>query len=754
MSNDVRGFLTALLIISAPGALMGQVETGTIKGRVLDKRTREPVPASNILVEGSTTGAASDIDGFFEIKGLSPGPCNLVISLVGYETARMSGLQVEPGKVLSVEVILTEKTLELGEVAVYGASLRKERITDAPSAVSVMEARDVKLRSGSAQAPKLLEKETGVDIVQSGLYDFNVNTRGFNSSLNRRLLVLLDGRDLAIAFLASQEWNGLSLPVEDFARLELVRGPASALYGANAFNGVINIQTASPRSIPGTKVTLAGGEWNSARLDVRHAGVSGPWSYKANAGRFQGKSWHVSRKNLQFEYEGFSLLNNEEVDPLRDDVASTYGSIRADYDFNQDESSTLEAGITQAEGEIFITGIGRVQVPKALKPWGRISYSNPSLYVQVWGTGRNSKEPQLSLSSGLPLIERSFIGQGEVQYRTQLVIPELFFIGGASARYQSVNTERTLMREDRKDNSFGAYGQLEYQASDELRFIIATRWDRSTLHADQVSPKAAVVWSPVRDHSLRMTVNKAFQSPNHSELYLYILRTTTSPLNPSIRSHSAFHGNSALKVERITGYELGYKGILTPDLFVTVDGYMNLINNFITDLTPGVHPLYPQPTVLPDDTSGFLRTIWSYTNAGRVREGGVETSLRYYVGDSWVFDANYSLFAFTILESGVSASDLVPNAPKHKTNAGVTFRSADYEVGIAVKYIPSFDWAAGIFKGTIPAYTLVDVAGIYRINDVLEVGLNITNLFDKKHYQIFGGSFIYRRALATVTAHF
>jgi iron complex outermembrane receptor protein len=754
MNCSLRILAIAWTIVLVPGTLIGQMNSGTIKGKVLDKSTREPIPAANVLVEGSTTGASTDADGLFEVKGLMPGTYNLLISLVGYETTRRSDLRLEEGGLLNLEVLLAQRAVELGEVSVFGASLKKERITDAPSAVSVLEARDLKLRSGSAQAPKLLEKETGVDIVQSGLYDFNINTRGFNSSLNRRLLVLLDGRDLAIAFLSSQEWNGLSVPVEDFARLELVRGPASALYGANAFNGVINIQSAPPRSVQGTKVTFAGGEWSSARVDVRHAGTSGPWSYKANVGRFQGKSWHVSRKNLQFEYDGFSLLNNEEVDPVRDDVASTYGSARVDYDLDEKQTSTLEGGITQTQGEIFITGIGRVQVPKALKPWGRISYSGPSLYVQLWGAGRDSQEPQVSLSSGLPLIERSFLSQGEVQYRTQLFTPELFFIGGVSARFQTVNTQRTLMREDRSDNAQGAYGQLEYQASEELRFVVASRWDKSTLHSDQVSPKAAVVWSPSRDHSVRLTVNKAFQSPNLSELYLFILRTTTSPLNPNIRSHSAFHGNSSLKVERITGYELGYKGILTPDLFVTVDAYLNVIKDFITDLTPGVHPQYPQPAVLPDDPNGFVRTIWSYTNAGKVREGGIETSVRYYLGDSWVFDANHAYFGFSILESGVSESDLLPNAPEHKVNGGVTFRSAEYEVGGTIKYIPSFDWAAGIFKGKIPTYTLVDVAGIYRIDDVFEAGLTVTNVFNRKHYEIFGGSFIYRRAIVSITAQF
>jgi iron complex outermembrane receptor protein len=749
-----------LLIVAVSTALMviprlnAQPRTGGIEGKIVDESTKDGIPGANVLVDGTMGGTSSDLTGQFEIKGLEPGNYDLVVSLVGYQTRRVSGVSVREGESTTVRIELVETSVQLGEVTVFGASRRQERITDAPTAVSVLDASDVKRKSVSGQVPKLLEAETGVDIVQSGLYDFNINTRGFNSSLNRRLLVLLDGRDLAIAFLSSQEWNGLSIPVEDIWRMELVRGPASALYGANAFNGVINIQTPDPSSIRGTKLSLAGGEWSSFRMDARHAGVSGPWGYKINLGRFQGESWHLSRRNLRFEYDGFSLLNNEEVDLPTNRVASTYGSGRVDYAINDAETATAEAGLTQAEGEVFVTGIGRILVPKALKPWGRISYSSPAFYVQFWGAGRDSKEPQLSLSSGLPLIERSTIGNGEVQYRTPLVGNTLFFIGGASFRYQRVETERTLMLEDRTDNSSGVYAQLEFDAVDNLRVVLASRWDRSTIHEDEVSPKVALVWSPARDHTLRATFNKAFQSPNLSELFLFVLRTATSPYNPNLKSHSAFLGNSDLTIEKITGYELGYKGILSSDLYVTVDGYLNSIRDFITDLTPGVHPDYPEPSVLPDDPQGFTRTIWSYANAGKVREGGAEVSVRYYLGESWVLDGNYSYFDFKVLEKGVSESDLTPNAPRHKGSGAVTFRGSDYEVGVTVKHVPSFDWAAGIYKGRIQAYTLVDVSGHYRLNGLIEFGLAVTNLLDKTHYQIFGGSFIHRRVLLSATATF
>jgi iron complex outermembrane receptor protein len=722
--------------------------TGSIKGKVTDRKTGSALPFVNVVVKGTNHGASTKEDGEFEIKGLTPGRYVLVVSIIGHETALVEGVDVVAGEVAIRNVSIGDVAVQIGDVTVYGASLRGERITDAPASVSVISPRDIKLNSASGQVPKLLETEAGVDIAQNGINDFNVNTRGFNSSLNRRLLILLDGRDLAVAFLGSQEWNGLSVPVEDLGRLELIRGPGSALYGANAFNGVVNILTPRPKDIVGGKITVAGGEKNTVRTDARYASESGSMSYKVNAGRTQGDTWSVSRPTLlngaltfPFEYANLNPFLNTEVVPLsRNKVSSTYGSGRVDYEFEEGGRTTLEGGITQVENEVLVTGIGRVQVPKAVKPWGRANYSNEHLYAQAWVAGRNSLKPQVSLSTGLPLEEKSFISQLELQYRFSALEEKLFVILGAAHRYQSVGTKGTLTREDHYDNLSGLYGQLEYKLIEEVKAVLAGRWDRSTLHSTQFSPKVALVWTPVVGHSIRATFNKAFQAPNYSELFLNVKH----PIRNLV-----YFGNEDLVVEKITGYEVGYKGVFSNSLFITLDGYYNQLKDFITDLAPSVNPKYPGQITLPGEN--ITRTVWSYGNAGKVTEEGFELSANYYLTDNLQLTANYAFFDFTVNEK--NANDvLLPNAPKHKVNAGVTYREPKWEVSVSTKYVPTFDWAAGIYKGPILAYTLVNLSGAYRLTPHLEFGVNITDLLDRKHYQIFGGSLIGRRAIFSMTA--
>lgn len=780
----VAACAVVMLVLTAALALS---QTGSIKGKVTDQKTGEALPFVNIVVKGTTVGAASDVSGNYEIRNIAAGTYTLVARLVGYEIAEVSGVTVAAGGSLTRNIAMTSAAVLISEMTVYGASRRAERITEAPAAISSVAPKDIQLNAGSGQLPRLLEAEPGVDIVQSGIQDFNINTRGFNSSLNRRLLVLMDGRDLAIAFLGSQEWNGLPVPLEDIGRLELVRGPGSALYGPNAFNGVINITMPSPKDVQGSKLSFSTGELGTLRADFRQAGVLNEnWSYKGNIGRVQSDTWSRSRTatdkvNGKFEYPGLEIDPNgrptaelRKLDP--GDVTATYFSGRFDYT-HEDQVASLEGGFTQVQNELFVTGIGRVQVTKAHKPWGRVNFSTPNLNVMLWGQGRNSVEPQFSLASGAPLIEKSAIFNGEVQYNFDLLQDAMKVILGVSHRTYSVDTDGTLMAEKHNDNTSGVFGQLEYAPTEWIKFVGAARFDRSSLHENQISPKGGIVWSPSPDHSLRATFNQAFQVPNYSEFFLRVAAGSAdvpffaSPTNPKGTIAILARGNSALQVENVNGYEVGYKGIFfDKKVFFTVDGYLNDAKDFITDLLQAVNPAYPF-NVPPGFPAGLIDTakkaipglavvdgkpaiVVSYTNAGKVREKGVEVGVNYYVNDEVLLTGNWTWYDFEVKEQK-AGDKLLPNAPKHKFAAGFSWTRPDgIDMSITARNVQPFRWAAGVFEGEIPAYTLVNISGGWRINRNYRIGVTVSNVFDNRVYQLFGGSVIGRQAIATMTATF
>jgi len=851
--------LAAMLVFSVALAQ----GTGSITGRVVDAKTGEGLPGISVAVKGTRLGAATGRDGNYTIRNVPSGTYTLVFSGVGFSTVEVSNVVVKEGEAYTANAELSAVAIPVSEMTVYGASLRPERITEAPAAVSVLGPEEIKDHGSHGQLPRLLEAVPGVDIVQNGVYDFNINTRGFNSSLNRRLLVLMDGRDLSVVLLGAQEWNGLPVPLEDIGRIELVRGPGSALYGANAFNGVLNITTAAPRDIVGTKIAVTGGQLSTFRGDIRHAGVSGPWGYRINIGGIRSDTWTVSRDSARakpgsiytdratgfkkgtFEYPDL-LVEAKKYDP--DKLSSLYGSLRVDRDFEGGAFLTAETGISQTENEVVLTGIGRVHVARARRPYGRVAYTSANFYAQFWAAGRKAMGPHYSLQSGGPLITTSENAHLEFQHNFDVADNRLRVVWGASHRYQHENTENTLMPAPRFDNSSGIFAQAEYKFTDRLKGLVAGRFDRSTLHDDQVSPKAAIVFSPVSDHSLRLTFNRAFQVPNYSELFLEanvgapspsprqlelgleqyfaavkasLPAALVSPLNLPSNLPWEFRtltrvlalGNKSLKVEKITGWEVGYKGLIENRVYVTVDAYVNRLTDFVTDLLPAVNQSYPTyslsdgGTNIPKNLSdlntlynqlnlpathplrqnlavlqaGYLSLasqlgpllatlpggeragVISYTNAGKVDERGFEVAARISLTDEISVDANWAYFDFKVKErkevdvgGGVKLTDiLLPNAPKHKVNLTLSYASrAGYNAGVTMKWVTGYPWAAGIFSGNVPEYTIVNLVAGYQITKNVHLGVNVYNLFDRKHYELFGGSMLERRALGTITTTF
>ena len=360
--------------------------TGTVKGTVTQSGNSQPLAGVIVTIAGTSIKAVTNTHGVYTIDRAPTGPQTLVFRWLGYRPTEVATTVAASGTT-TADAKMEQLPIQLSELTVTGASKVPERSVEAPAAFSIVEPSVLQSTGITGQAPMALRNVPGVDIAQSGMNDYNVNARGFNSSLNRRVLVLQDGRDLAIAFLGSQEWNALAVPTDEYSKMELVRGPGSALYGANAFFGVLNITTPSAREVAGTKLSFGGGELSTLRVDARHAGVlgGGRWGYRLNGGYNRSESWSeprtaADRMDLKRQYgpvvedsvkhpipltRELRALNGQTADATgaitgeADPVSNAYGSARIDYYANSGSVLTAETGIAQVKNELFVTGIGR-----------------------------------------------------------------------------------------------------------------------------------------------------------------------------------------------------------------------------------------------------------------------------------------------------------------------------------------------------------------------------------------------------------
>ena len=868
-----RKTIFAAVIASLAGLfapVLAAQETGTITG-VVTETSGAAVQGIQVSIEGTGLVGVSTVTGNYRILRVPLGPQTVVFRRLGYQPVERT-ITVRAGN-NTLDVNLTAQPVVMGEIVVEAASRAPERIVEAPAAVTLVDPEIIQASSITAQAPMALSNVAGVDLAQSGMNDFNVNARGFNSSLNRRILVMQDGRDLAIAFLGSQEWNALTLPLDEMGSIEMVRGPGSALYGANAFSGVINISTPLARDVMGTKVSLGGGELETIRADVRHAGLLGlgRFGYRINAGFNQSDSWTISRTrflgtpDIVNEYAQatdepvtasvsgrveLAPLAGQALDPINgaatgnpDPVRNMYGSGRFDYYGDNGDIGTIEGGVAKVENEVFVTGIGRVQVVEALRPWARLSYNTNNHSINAWYNGRKSLQPQLSLQSALPLEETSNIWHLEAQTNRTILDGRARFVLGSSFRLYNVNTNGTLMapvNDERNDKYYSGFGQFEYRPTEQLRLVAAGRYDDGDLFSGQLSPKGAVVYSPTINHSIRATFNRAFQTPNYSEFFLRVpvAAPSASPANLEAAIESLYQGvnsnatlgpavadlnlpndlpwdfdpttrvealgNEDLDVETITSWEIGYKGTLSERVFVGLDFYLSRLNNFVSDLLPGVNPDYPvyaldDETNVPADLAaldarlanlgvpaddptreaiatlqlqygglnaalgnllavaptGEKQAAVSYGNSGRVEERGFEFSIGYLISDEVRVSGSYSFFDFEILESDIPAEQLLPNTPKHKASVAFDYVGRwGLDANLTARFVDSFEWTAGVFAGQIPASQMINMALGYQLNPTIRLTAAATNVLDQRRFQVYGGSVIGRRLLAGATASF
>ncbi|MBP7094320.1 MAG: TonB-dependent receptor [Candidatus Kapabacteria bacterium] len=648
-----------IMIVLASTTLMAG--TGTIIGTVRLSDSKEP--ARNVRVnnvEAKRTAYTSS-KGVFVMKNLASGKHSVTLSGLEILDTTITGIDVKDNDTTFIEAAVARGEISANEVVVYSASKRMEKITETPSAVTAVTEADIQRLSRGNQLGKALDGLNGVDIVQNGATDFNVNTRGFNNSTNRRLLVLVDGRDVSLQQIGAVEWNSFASSLGDFRSIELVRGPAAALYGANAFNGVLNMTTLSPREALGTKVSLLAGDYKTLRGDVRHAGALGDLSYKVTIGHSQSYNLAQNRTDsasMVAEYPSLWPAARElnQVTSEDRETFATYGTVRLDYDLSPTQVILGEFGYSQFGNEVMLAGSGRIHVPESEKPFARLAYNDNHFHVQSTYNARRTLDTMRILAAppGTIILDDSWDLNLDAQY-TNSISQSVNYIVGTQYQYMSIASENTVFPDEPiLARLLGVYGQIEAKPVENLSIVASARYDNANIYPQQFSPRLAVLFSPIVGQTFRVSAGRSFQRANFSELYrkynfrpafnaqgkpvnfrpvqvsindtlskltgtpqnvdLGLFDTTiTSPTDPrGIQPVAYGVGNLELDVEQNIGFEFGYNGQITNRFFVTVDVYYNRMKNFISGFLPGVNANYStwsSSKDLPDDLKQYTGLV-------------------------------------------------------------------------------------------------------------------------------------------------
>jgi iron complex outermembrane receptor protein len=339
MRHLFNKLLVTILLFIAFGA-NGQ---NTIEGKVVDKSSGLSIIGATVVIEGTTNGTLTDIDGKFNFETEAELPLVLLVHFMGYE--QVSKTMDSWGQKLKIQMKSSDVMLKAVEVVDNRITEQQQK---SPLTVETMDVTAIK-EAPSGNFYESLGTLKGVDMTSASLGFKVINTRGFNSTSPVRSLQVIDGVDNQSPGLNFSLGNFLGASDLDVKRVNIVAGASSAYYGPGAFNGVIAIETKDPFLFPGLSVELKAGERNMYQAAVRWAQVIKNkegferFGYKLNFFYFQARDW---------EAENYSPTDESEdgvENPGGYDAVNIYG----------DEDVYLNNDYTDALGQFESPGLGR-----------------------------------------------------------------------------------------------------------------------------------------------------------------------------------------------------------------------------------------------------------------------------------------------------------------------------------------------------------------------------------------------------------
>jgi outer membrane receptor for ferrienterochelin and colicins len=524
---------TAVLLLLLPEGAFAQ-QAGTISGTVRAAETNAPLAGVQVSIQGTQLGTISNQQGRFLIPNVAPGSYTVVFTFSGRQTYQATGVRVAAGETANVEAMMSFRAAELDQLVIT-ASRREERAVNAPARVEVVSAEVIAQRPAVTPVEHL-RNVPGVDIVTNGIQSTNVVVRGFNNAFSGALHALTDYRRAGVPSLAVNLLHLMPSTNEDIDRMEVVLGPGSALYGPNTANGVLHIITQSPLDRQGTAISLTGGERSlfqgsgrtaflvNENLGVRVSGQyvrADDWAYRDTA--------EVLSRNLSPP----TTPNRNRIG-LRDESLERYSfEGRADWRILPNVTAVFQGGTTLVGSGIELTGIGASQIRDWRYSYYQTRVRSGRFFTQAYLNTSDAGQTY-NLRSGQDVVDRSRLFVAQAQHGFEIGGRQNFTYGVDYARTMP-ETDGTIHGgfEDRDIyTELGGYLQSETALHPMLDLVLAGRIDQHSELPDLIfSPRAALVFKPLDNHSIRATYNRAFSTPSSVNLFLDIdIRPAPAPL--------------------------------------------------------------------------------------------------------------------------------------------------------------------------------------------------------------------------------
>lgn len=611
---------------------------------------------------------------------------------------------------------------------VVTASRREQRADETPASVYVITAEDIR-QSGAITIPELFRTVPGLSLITTSLGDVGIHLRGsvgFNDNFSDKILVMINGRSVYWDVYGTVYWDLFPISIEEIKQIEVIKSPASSLYGTNAFSGVINFITKTPEENPGLngKVTL--GESNTLITYVGYSKSMGPVCVKTSAEFDQGDEWdaenwtdphRILRLNGQLEYH-FSE---------RSDI-----SVSGGYSGTDRRRMFVDemAGTAAMAG-----GIGFARLLYNYNDWklsffGRDEFFDVDIPQQGINTSFGTQTSDVDLQKILRFGENGSLTCGGNAKRILLEKNDFF-------------------SEKQTQNLYAAFADGEYKPLSWLTLASGLRYDWHPLTEGHFSPRASASVKPHEDHTIRFSWGNAFRNPILLNSYFDLTLVTAYEVPPDheLTLQAKVLGNLDLEPEEVNSYEVSYLAKPFKRLTSTFDFYYRQYTGAFS-MKESTTVWYAANEAYPGSPAFRFPKMYTrqFVNGKSTNGWGIETQQDFLAAQWLWLMANYTYQQTNKGKGHITNTGKVlgptQNTPRHRFNTG--FRIT--RNGVSLQTTAMFSSASAFYVSdgrdganvTIGPNVLLNT----RIGFMLEkteVGISVNNVLDRTYYEYPAG---------------
>ncbi len=618
--------------------------------------------------------------------------------------AAESYFDLTPAELLNADVITATKT--------------RITVDQAPAAVYVITSEDI-ARSGVTSIADALRMAPGVDVAQGTTGTWDINIRGFNRGLANQLLVMIDGRTIYNPLFAGTYWELQNLPVEDIARIEVIRGPGGTLWGANAVNGVINIITKKAQDTQGSLVRgLAGTYYTDSELAQRGGrtedGYYRTYVQHMDDGPLKSPNGGDTNQSLRDDRAGFRYDRDDNLTVSGDAYIN-----HTDQLFSVPRQASLLTDtppytVTQDDNHDASGADLIVHWRKKYDDGAQLSIQS---YLDYTGYNQiilNDKESMFDIGAQYNLPQRG---------RNQLILG-----GGYRLTHQDVTSTSTLSINPAQANLnlFNVFAQDRITLLPHKIFLtLGTKVEHNSYTGFEFEPNARLQWFPDYRQAVWLAVSRAVRTPSPYENEVDFTDAVLPPgAFGALPLKFEVIANPDFSSEHLVAYEAGYRNRITPklssDTSVFANDYTHLDEINLVNLVqlPAGGPTY----TLLQVNQGNQMTAETY---------GIEEAAEWSVTKNWNLSGSYSVLEmFLHPPAGTLTNVSEGQSPQHEAglrsywnvSKQVTFDTALYYVG----ELPDFH---------VPAYYRLDVNFGWKISPGVQFNIVGQNLLQARHME-------------------